>query len=324
MHDTALATQIATQPNPQLSLPTGPVGLVRPRRERTDEDRQWYSGLLREAQHSRLTDKVVFERLAYFASLNPERSAFPSVARLAREVLCSPRTVQYALRRLEAAGLIECLTRTGGRKTAYYRVVGLTDCTPGVQELHPRGARAAPEGFSRSMEGKESQGQDHNPLTCEAQSKGITVPAIKAQDLEISLGLPSPNQDLGHPRQEQASAPVAEEPKFQNPRQVAKLFKLQRKLNYTADDKQAKVFDGLEHVDKKRIIDKLEAEELKAALRGEVANPPPKLVPQFVVAEVRKPVKKPSQENCRHVWHGPDEDRLLVCGICGAERLATP
>ena len=102
----------------QLSLPSGPGALLRGgRRERTDEDREWYAGLLREAQHSRLTDKVVFERLAYFASLNPERSGLPiGVARLAREVLCSPRTVQYALRRLEAAGLIECLTRAGQGK----------------------------------------------------------------------------------------------------------------------------------------------------------------------------------------------------------------
>ena len=30
-------------------------------------------------------------------------------------------------------------------------------------------------------------------------------------------------------------------------------------------------------------------------------------------------MKKPSQE-CRHVWYGPDEEQVFVCGICGAER----
>ena len=134
---TTNATVLAYKDRPdQLPLPTRPVLLQGGRRERTDEDRQWYSDLLRDAQHSRLTDKVVFERIAYYASLRPERVAFPSVARLAREVLCSVRTVQYALRRLEADGLIQCVNRRkGGRATGRYHVL----------ELHPRGARAAPE-----------------------------------------------------------------------------------------------------------------------------------------------------------------------------------
>ena len=28
---------------------------------------------------------------------------------------------------------------------------------------------------------------------------------------------------------------------------------------------------------------------------------------------------KPGHKNCKHLWHGPDEDRLLVCGLCGGE-----
>ena len=41
-----------------------------------------------------------------------------------------------------------------------------------------------------------------------------------------------------------------------NENQVKLLFKLQRKLGYRADDEQARVFDGLEHADRKRILDK--------------------------------------------------------------------
>ena len=289
MQGTAQATHSATHvfeggdspppqgPDPQLSLPTGPVGLVRPRRERTDEDRQWYSGLLREAQHSRLTDKVVFERLAYYASLNPERVAFPSVARVAREIPslsgkgsehCSPRTVQYALRRLESAGFIQCLSRAGGRATAHYRVLDPTDCAPGVQEVRPRGATAAPEGLREDLRDGRAD-QNLNLLTCEAQSKGITVPAsstTKDQDIVLS-GLPSPVKSPPDP-DPGASAPVAEEPVFVHPKQAALLFALQRKLHYATSNQQAIVFDGMEHTDKRRILGNLLREEQIAAMKG--------------------------------------------------------
>ena len=113
----------STPPNAQLNLSTGPTALLRGgRRERTDADREWYSEQLA-VKHSKLMDKVVYERVSYYASLNPGRLAFPSVARVAREVLCSARTVQRALRRLADAGIIKCLSRSGGRDTAQYLVV---------------------------------------------------------------------------------------------------------------------------------------------------------------------------------------------------------
>ena len=58
---------------------------------------------------------------------------------------------------------------------------------------------------------------------------------------------------LPFPSQKQEQVPKAA---FKHPKQVALLFKLQRKLDYRADDGQAAVFDGLEHGDKKRILDK--------------------------------------------------------------------
>ena len=103
------------RPQDQLNLPSGPTHVIKSR-PRTDEDKAWYNDQLRiehwPTNHGRtkLLDKAVYERIAFYASLNPEREAFPSVARLARDVFHSDRTVQRALRRLEAAGLIECLT----------------------------------------------------------------------------------------------------------------------------------------------------------------------------------------------------------------------
>ena len=131
--------------------------------ERTDEDKSWYAQQL-QMEHTRLTDKSVFERLAYYASCNPERDSYAGVARLARESLCSPRTVQYARRRLEAAGLIEGVgSNKGGRSTAtvtasaHYRVLGRASCAP-------RGAPLAP----KDLKEKEGNQRTKDPsLSCE-------------------------------------------------------------------------------------------------------------------------------------------------------------
>ena len=74
------------------------------------------------AAHTKLIDKLIFERIAYYASRNPGRESFPTVARLGREALCSVRAVRYALRRLESSGLIERTFSGGGRETSRYRV----------------------------------------------------------------------------------------------------------------------------------------------------------------------------------------------------------
>ena len=90
-------------------------------------------------------DKLVFERMAFYGSLNPDRTAYPSVKRLASEAMCSERSARYALRRLESVGLIECLYGKGGRVTSRYRVVGSTDCRAGLQTVPPSPANRAPK-----------------------------------------------------------------------------------------------------------------------------------------------------------------------------------
>ena len=201
----------------QLNLPTGPVGIVRPRRERTDEDRQWYSEQLA-VQHTKHWDKVVYERVSYYGSLNPERLAFPSVARVARDALCSARTVQRALRRLESGGLLKCVAGDkGGRGTARYLVVGQR-VMGGVTESHPRGDRESPndlrEGISVSTKissfNTSVKPIDPTPIQTEDPKKAV-----------VRAGFPSQEQKQEKAPVRKEQVPKAPEPIFNHPQQVA-------------------------------------------------------------------------------------------------------
>jgi len=80
---------------------------------------------------------------------NSKAACWPSVATIANESGYSRRTVQYALRKLEAENLLK--TRQGGRSNVYLLLMpGVQELHPsatqGAQELHPRGARAAHQG----------------------------------------------------------------------------------------------------------------------------------------------------------------------------------
>ena len=301
---------------------TGPLGIVRVRRERTTGDREWYAAQLA-VQHSKHWDKVVYERVSYYGSLNPERLAFPSVARVAREVLCSARTVQRTLRRLEERGLIKCLSREGGRGTAQYLVVGQR-VTPGMIESHPRGDRESPEvlreGISVSTKissftaGVKSI--DRAPTQTEGPKKEI-----------VCTPLPSPKQEKAKaliPKEQDPATP-SREPVFTHSKQVALLFKLQRKLGYLATDEQAGVFDDLEYCDKRRILGKLLEEEQLAAALGQVEAPPPKpRAPRFA-APVSTAPKRSEPPSCvtGHRWTAPASDGVQNCVACNAEQCAT-
>ena len=103
------------------------------------------------------------------------------------------------------------------------------------------------------------------------------------------------------------------------------LFALQRKLDYRADDGQAAVFDGLEHGDKKRILDKLLTEEQLAAALGQVEAPPPKpRAPQFA-APVSTAPKRAEPPSCvtGHRWSEAASDGIKTCVACPAEQCAT-
>ena len=303
----------------QLNLPSGPLGIVRPRRERTDEDREWYSKQL-SVQHVKRIDKLVFERMAFYGSLNPDRTAYPSVKRLAGEAMCSERSVQYAVRRLESVGLIECLYDKGGRVTSRYRVVGSTDCRAGVQTVHPRAANRAPEVL---REGKRvskntslsADAQTLDPGAVEALTLAHLSEIEQEQGEVIRTPLPSQEQ-----KQEKAPVPIADEPVFENPAQVGMLCSVARKLDYSLSDAAALRFDGLNHVGKKAILDRLLTEEQDKALHGEVAPPPKKpRAPRAEVAVEKKP--KPDRPSCvgKHRLTAPASDGISNCFDCDHE-----
>ena len=302
-------------PAAQLPLPTGPLGVVR--RERSSEDRLWYNEQL-SVPHEKLIDKAVYERMAFFGSLNPERIAFPAVARLAREALCSERSVRYALRRLESSGLVQCVFPGRGRSTSRYRVVG-TNCRSDLQDVQVRPANGAPnvlrEGLSVSTKissfNASVKSIDPTPIQTKGMKKAVVLTNFPSQEERKKAKAPV--------RKEQV--PKAPEPVFKNNQQVKLLFKLQRKLNYRADDAQAVVFDGLEYDDRKRILDRLIGEEQIAAANGQVEAPPKKpSAPRF------NPVQTPIREDyCvgAHRWSEAASDGIKNCVACNAEQCAT-
>ena len=306
---------------PQLNLPTGPLGIVR--RERTDADRHWYGEQL-SVQHEKRIDKLIFERLAYYGSLNTDRTAYPAVKRLAREALCSERSARYALRRLESSGLVQCVFPGRGRSTSRYRVVG-TNCRSDLQDVQVRPANGAPnvlrEGLSVSTKissfNASVKSIDPTPIQTEGLKKAVVLTDFPSQE-KTQEKTPVPKE------QEQDPASPCEPVVFTHTKQVSLLFKLQRKLGYRADDGQAGVFDGLEHTDKKRILDKLLAEEQLAAANGEVEAPPPKPSAPRFAAPVSEP-KRAEPPSCvtGHRWSEAASDGVQNCVMCPAEQCAT-
>ena len=114
-----------SSPNQQLSLPTGPVGLVRPRRERTDEDRDFMARAFA-VRAGGLAATAVYRCLAYHCSKSERRLAYPAQATVAEYCEIDVRHVRRMLQKLEADGLIVCVVRKKGAHPSHY---SLTDKT---------------------------------------------------------------------------------------------------------------------------------------------------------------------------------------------------
>ena len=304
----------------QLPLPTGPIASLRGgRRERTDEDRAWHSKQLA-VQHGKRIDKLVFERMAFYGSLTPERIAYPSVKRLSDEALCSERSARYALRRLESEGLIKCLddvggrpTSRGGRTTTRYRVVGSNDCRAGGQTVPPRGANRAPE-VLREGRNKGKKEKSVGAQTLDHGEKGKKDKG-KAGDLPLF-----PSQELS---QEQEKAPVTETQAvyraLSHPKQVALYCALRRKLGFEVDFTLATEFDKLPHSEKKRVIDDMGARERELVHQGRVAPAP---IKKLESTGYRPPRAVAAAHEARHraaCQHVPAADLSIACGKCGAD-----
>ena len=246
----------------QLNLPTGPVGLVRPRRERTDEDREWHSEQSKVKIPS-VYYREVYRQMAFLGSCNPGRVCFAAHSTIARERGISVKTVQRAVKYLAHEGLIRCMSVGAGRSTGKYQILGRSKSPSSVNSESTLGGL----GVHQIEEGID-QRTKKTSLSVNADAQTIDPGAV--EEVEV-ICLPFPSQEQ---EQEKASAPVPKETVFVNENQVKLLFKLQRKLGYRADDEQARVFDGLEQADRKRILDKLLAEEQLAAAQGKVPAPP--------------------------------------------------
>ena len=271
------------------TLGPNPLHVIKSR-PRTDEDKAWYADQLK-VEIRNLYHREVYRQMAYYGSCKPARLCFAAHSTIAKEKGISVKSVQRAVKHLEHEGLIRRLSVGSGRETGKYQILGRSKSPYRVPQESMQGGL----GVHQIEEGIEKRIQKPFSSRCEAQFRGAkpTSPTKELEPTKSLEGFPSPA-----PGQEKASAPVAEEIKFQHPGQVAKLFKLQRKLGYTADDKQAEVFDGLEHVDKARILNQLEAEEQQAALRGEVSAPPPKaLTPRHLPSVPTAPPASSSRAN---------------------------
>ena len=296
----------------QLSLPSGPGALLRGgRSSRTDEDRDFLASAFK-VRAGGVSATAIYRCLAYYASLTDRRIAYPSQATIASYCDMSVRQVRRILPKLEADGWIVCIARKRGACSSTYEL----STRMGQDGLLEWDMMSYEEGKARS------RSKSLSLVACEAQSKGIPAPTDTAKDPDTATSFPSPAPDQ---EQDRARAPVAKEtePVFDHPGQVAKLFKLQRKLHYSANDEQAKVFDGLEHGDKARILNRLEAEEQQAAIRGEVSAPPPKTLAPRHLPPFDRPTPPRERTTCsggEHRWTPPTEDGIASCVLCGEER----
>ena len=298
----------------QLSLPSGPGALLRGgRRERTDEDREWHSEQSKVKIPS-VYYREVYRQMAFLGSCNPGRVCFAAHSTIARERGISVKTVQRAVKYLAHEGLIRCISVGAGRSTGKYQILGRSASPSSVDsESTQRGL-----GVHQIEEGINQRTKTSLSVNADAQ----TIDPDAVEDVEIPeevICLPFPSQEQ---EQEKASAPLPEETVFVNENQVKLLFKLQRKLGYRADDGQAGVFDGLEHADRKRILDKLLAEEQLAVAQGKVPAPP-KAAPsprhEFPLPVVRKTVRE--RPTClEHRWTPAASDGVQNCYGCDAEK----
>ena len=301
----------------QLSLPSGPGALLRGgRRERTDADREWHSEQSKVKIPS-VYYREVYRQMAFLGSCNPGRVCFAAHSTIARERGISVKTVQRAVKYLAHEGLIRCISVGAGRSTGKYQILGRSTSPSSVDsESTQRGL-----GVHQIEEGID-QRTKKTSLSVNADAQTIDPGAVEEVEIpEEVICLPFPSQEQ---EQEKASTPVPKETVFVNENQVKMLFKLQRKLGYRADDAQAGVFDGLEHADRKRILDKLLAEEQVAAANGKVAPPPKKpQAPRAGVAIESKP--KPERPSCvEHRWTPPASDGISNCIMCSAETASLP
>ena len=270
---------------PQLSLPTGPIGLVRPRRERTGEDRDFLAAAFK-VKAGGVGATALFRCLAYFASLSPRRIAYPSQKTMSGYCDMSVRQVRRVLRKLEQGGVIVCVERKGGRCSSTYALsqIGQTVPKPDILSAKERRNNAKTKALSLSA---DVQTQDHGSKS-------------KASDLILVPSLS---------RSEEKTAPVRENV---FPKQVGKYCKIRRKLGLEVNHAMETEFDRLPHHEKVRVINDLEAQETQLAYHGKIEPAPIQKPKGFQSASSFEAQRV---AGCQHV---PAPDLPINCDKCGA------
>jgi hypothetical protein len=109
---------------------------------------------------------------------------WPAVATIAAETGYCERTVQYALRRLEAEQLVE--VKFTGRGSRYTLAV---PCTSEVQQLHLRGAAAAPKASrSRRLSARAREERPQAAAYAPALAHAPSDVSVDAAMLELARG----------------------------------------------------------------------------------------------------------------------------------------
>ena len=295
--------------NHQLNLPTGPVGLVRPRRERTDGDRDFMARAF-SVRAGGLAATAVYRCLGYHCSKSERRIAYPAQATVAEYCEITVRHVRRVLRKLESDGLIVCEVRKKGAHPSHY---SLTE--------ESRSGHDVPLEADMRSANKEKEGIKNKQKALSLNDTAQTIDPSEGKEVNPRL-FPSPSKS-----KEKARAPVTENRhKIQTnttqvvaqavchafPKVVALWCALRRKLGFEVNRTMETEFDRLPHPEKKRVIDDLEAQECALAHQGRVAAPPIKKPKGFLTAAAQEAQRIAA---CAHV---PAEDLPINCAQCGA------
>ena len=284
----------------QPALPYGPFGVARGgRRERTDEDRTWYSALL-SMEHASNNHRAVFQRMAFLASCNPGRLSYEAHSSTARAVGVSTKTVQRAARQLEREGKILCRSVGAGRSTGTYQILERSQNQSSVDKMSMQRG----QNVHQSKEGREDQ-----------ESKTLLGgDGARAQDPATEGGRAQGDEELNP-----SLFPSPDEPQWENPRQVAMLFSVARKLGREVTVEEARRFEALSVDGRKRVMAPLLTEEGERAARGEVARAPSKPLKHPPRLDVSATRERPRCEGS-HRWTPPASDGIANCYDCAEER----
>ena len=300
---------------PQLSLPTGPTHVVRPRRERTDTDREWHSEQVK-VQIQNVHYREVWRQMVFLASCNPGRLCFAAHSTIARkagtdEKAISTKTVQRAVSYLAREGLIRCISVGAGRSTGEYQILGRSTSPSSMDSestLPGLKVHQIEEGIEQVTKRKEPS------LTTDTVK---SIDPVVVEEVEKQIGvdcLPFPSQE-----------PSAEG-EYQHPKQVGMLCAVARKLGREVTEHEQRAFDKLSHERKIHTMKPLLEAEQRLAAEG-VVPPPPKAAPspRHEIAHHHDGKSSSTRPTCsEHRWTPVASDGLRNCYYCGEETGGNP